>query len=66
MAQVSRLKREVSPEQLQALYAACQALPVLVATGQQDKLVPPRQVRPLLATSDPSPSHKCRRVRNIR
>ena len=55
-AQVSRLKREVSPEQLQGLYAACQALPVLVATGEQDKLVPPRQVRmlppPLSATSD--------------
>ena len=41
---MSRLKREVCPEQLKALYTACQALPALVATGQQDKIVPPRQV----------------------
>ena len=42
--QVSRLKREVSPEQLQTLYSACGRLPALVATGAQDGIVPRAQV----------------------
>ena len=43
--QVSRLKREVSPEQLQTLYSACARLPALVATGAQDGIVPRAQVQ---------------------
>ena len=42
--QVSRLKREVSPEQLQTLYSACGRLPALVATGAQDGIVSRAQV----------------------
>ncbi len=43
--QVSRLKREVSTEQLQTLYSACAGLPALVATGAQDGIVPRAQVQ---------------------
>ena len=43
--QVSRLKREISPEQLQTLYSACAGLPALVATGAQDGIVPRAQVQ---------------------
>jgi hypothetical protein len=47
--QVSRLKREVSPEQLQALDTACAGLPALVATGAQDGIVPRAQVLQAIA-----------------
>ena len=43
--QVSRLKREISSEQLQTLYSACAGLPALVATGAQDGIVPRAQVQ---------------------
>ncbi len=45
VAQVSRLKREISTEQLQTLYSACAGLPALVATGAQDGIVPRAQVQ---------------------